>query len=394
MLGQPEPRGDVAHRGTRPVRVVPLDVLRAAAIALVFGSHLPTPTTPLPAGLDRFFLFWKRFGWTGVDLFFVLSGFLVSGLLFREYATTGAIRPGRFLIRRGLKIYPAFYVLFVVTLVVRHELAIPTGVWATIGEAAFLQNYHYGLWGHTWSLAVEEHFYILLVVALTSIVAVSRSPFRVLERIFIAVPIVVLGLRIATHVLLPFQHHTHHWPTHLRIDSLLFGVSLAYLEHLKPARFAALLRWRIPLLCVGALGLIPPLFLPADHPFVHTIGYTLLYVGYGSILIFALGQPPARFGWSRAGLRWTAALGAYSYSIYLWHVPFTAWIMPAVIRTVRGPFLVTVAFQCVGAGLAGVLLARLIEFPVLRLRDRFFPSRVDAAVTPATSVPDAPPALT
>jgi peptidoglycan/LPS O-acetylase OafA/YrhL len=172
------------------------------------------PPLPCPLGWTAFFLFWKRFGWTGVDLFFVLSGFLVSGLLFREYATTGAIRPGRFLIRRGLKIYPAFYVLFVVTLVVRHELAIPTGVWATIGEAAFLQNYHYGLWGHTWSLAVEEHFYILLVVALTSIVAVSRSPFRVLERIFIAVPIVVLGLRIATHVLLPFQHHTHHWPTH------------------------------------------------------------------------------------------------------------------------------------------------------------------------------------
>jgi peptidoglycan/LPS O-acetylase OafA/YrhL len=267
-------------------------------------------------------------------------------------------------------------------------------VWATLSEAAFLQNYHYGLWGHTWSLAIEEHFYILLVVALTSIVAVSRSPSRVLERIFIAVPIVVLALRIATHFLLPFQHHTHHWPTHLRIDSLLFGVSLAYLEHLKPARFAALLQWRIPIVCVGVLGLIPPLFLPADHPFVHTIGYTLLYLGYGSVLIFALGQPPARFRWSRAVLRWTAALGAYSYSIYLWHVPFSGWIMPTVTRAVPGPFLVTVALYCVGAGLAGVLLARLVEFPVLRLRDRLFPSRVDAAATPTASVPDAPPALT
>ena len=95
-MGQPEPPGDDAQRGTRSVRVVPLDILRAVAIALVFGSHLPTPATALPARLDTFFLFWKRFGWTGVDQFFVLSGFLVSGLLFREYATTGAIRPGRF----------------------------------------------------------------------------------------------------------------------------------------------------------------------------------------------------------------------------------------------------------------------------------------------------------
>jgi len=308
--------------------------------------------------------------------------------------TTGAMRPARFLIRRGLKIYPAFYVLFFVTLLMRHVLGTPTGMWAAIGEATFLQNYHFGLWGHTWSLAVEEHFYILLVIALTSIVGRSQSPARVLERVFVVVPIVVLALRIATHILLPFQHHTHHWPTHLRIDSLLFGVSLAYLEHLKPARFAALLRWRVPLVCVGALGLIPPLFWPADHPFVHTVGYTLLYLGYGTLLIFALGQPPGRFAWSRTVLQWVAALGAYSYSIYLWHVPFSGWIMPTVERIVPGPFLVTVLIYCVGAGLAGVVLARLIEFPVLRLRDRLFPSRADTAVSPAAAVPSESPALT
>src|SRR5215472_7296705 len=76
-----------------------LDALRCIAVLLVVGFHLP------------YYRIWGTLGWIGVDLFFVLSGFLISGLLFPEYTTTGAIRLRRFLIRRGLKIYPAFYLL-------------------------------------------------------------------------------------------------------------------------------------------------------------------------------------------------------------------------------------------------------------------------------------------
>lgn len=74
-----------------------IDVLRAFAVLLVFCRH--TEGT----------LLLSRFGWAGVDLFFVLRGYLVSGLLFREYQQTQTIRAGRFLVRRGFKIYPQFY---------------------------------------------------------------------------------------------------------------------------------------------------------------------------------------------------------------------------------------------------------------------------------------------
>ena len=298
----------------------------------------------------------------------------MSGLLFQEYANTRTVRPGRFLIRRGLKIYPGFYALFIVTLVVRLlVLKVPTGKWATLAEAIFVQNYHVGLWGHTWSLAVEEHFYILLALVLTYILTRAQHPMRVLERLFIIVPIVVLGLRFATDAWLPFQHHTHHWPTHLRIDSLLFGVMLSYLAHLKPATFAALVRWRVPLLCAGLVLVTPPFFLPANAPFVHTVGYTFLYLGYGAVLIFALTQAPGRWMWLRFVMHWIARLGAYSYSIYLWHVPFEGWIMPSIMKVLPESAVLAIGVYVTGACATGVLMARLVEFPALALRDRVFP---------------------
>lgn len=104
-------------------RVVELDVLRGIAIALVILTHLPFDPDPTVLGhtlLEKI----KYKGWSGVDLFFVLSGFLISGLLFKEMSRTGTIRVGRFLLRRGLKIWPAYYVFF--GLLLLYEIVKPT----------------------------------------------------------------------------------------------------------------------------------------------------------------------------------------------------------------------------------------------------------------------------
>src|SRR5438876_4889931 len=100
------------------MRVVQLDALRAIAVLLVLGHHMPACPRDLNYPLALFTEQWKQCGWAGVDLFFVLSGFLVSGLLFREYQKYGTIKLPRFLARRGLKIYPAFYVLLLTTIAV------------------------------------------------------------------------------------------------------------------------------------------------------------------------------------------------------------------------------------------------------------------------------------
>ena len=101
-------------------------------------------------------------GWVAVDVFFVLSGFLVSGLLFQEVAQTGTASPGRFLIRRGFKIYPAFWVMIAVTIFwIWHRGGTISGM-QVLSELFYFQNYGWAVSFHTWSLAVEEHFYFLL----------------------------------------------------------------------------------------------------------------------------------------------------------------------------------------------------------------------------------------
>ena len=125
-----------------------LDLLRCIAVWLVLIRHLPNPANAILKTI-------QVGGWIGVDIFFVLNGFLVAGLLFEEHKKTGNTRIGRFLIRRGLKIYPAFWAMILVTVLVEHS-----NVATIVNELLFIQNYRSGLWTHTWSLAVEEHFYL------------------------------------------------------------------------------------------------------------------------------------------------------------------------------------------------------------------------------------------
>jgi len=143
------------------LRNIGLDALRCIAVWLVLFRHLPIPSKATGFFAESLRVL-HRGGWIGVDLFFVLSGFLVSGLLFREFQRTGSASIKRFLIRRGFKIYPPFWVLIGATVVMRCWFE-KTGIqWSNlVGELLFLQNYYDCLWGHTWSLAVEEHFYFI-----------------------------------------------------------------------------------------------------------------------------------------------------------------------------------------------------------------------------------------
>jgi peptidoglycan/LPS O-acetylase OafA/YrhL len=101
--------------------------------------------------------------------------------LFSEHKKHGALRPKRFLVRRGLKIYPAFYayVAGALALAVATRMSVPAD--RLLAEVLFVQNYYGGVWGHTWSLCVEEHFYLLLTACLffLSKRARGRTPFRV-----------------------------------------------------------------------------------------------------------------------------------------------------------------------------------------------------------------------
>lgn len=367
------------------MRVRQLDVLRAIAIFLVLGRHLPDwPAASGPAwtaGLEV----WRRSGWIGVDLFFVLSGFLISGLLFHEHRRHGQIHFGRFFVRRAFKIYPAFYVMIAATVAVRlarGDGVAPTGL---VSEMVFAQNYWRSLWPHTWSLAVEEHFYVLLPLALIALARLrrgARDPFAPLIGIFVVVATALLGLRVLVARSGPFASKTHLYATHLRIDSLLFGVLISYFHHYRGERLSGVIRGRHWWLLAGGIALAMPsaaLRVEASF-FMPTAGLTLLYLGFGAILLASLEWPYGGGALRERVVSSLAAIGFYSYSIYLWHVAVGSWGVRGLAEMLgaRPPLVIELVAYVAGSLAVGVVMAKVVERPFLRLRDRAFPTRSPA----------------
>lgn len=320
---------------------------------------------------------WQRGGWVGVDLFFVLSGFLIASLLFNEHQRYGAISFGKFFVRRGLKIYPPFFVMIAVTVlyVTVSGKSIPVG--RLVRELTFLQNYGGGLWDHTWSLAIEEHFYLLLPLALIASQRMRSTGFAWISKAFVVVALTCFALRVWTALLWPYSHEMHLFPTHLRVDSLFCGVAVAHAYHHHHDLFRSISdRHRRLLAILGAACFIPPfaVSLP-DHPLMYTVVPAVLWAGGAMLLVaFVPVEPQNR------AVDGIAFIGARSYSIYLWHLPVAAWgiAVPMFLFFEQVNWYFYAFLYIGGSLLAGSIMAAMIELPVLRLRDRLIPSRSKA----------------
>lgn len=356
-----------------------LDVLRCVAILLVIGHHAQT------------FPVWTRTGWVGVDLFFVLSGFLISGLLYSEYKKRQNISVGRFFIRRGLKIYPAFYFFLAATLAAQlllYKGSVPLKPY--LYEMLFIQNYHFAIWQHTWSLAVEEHFYIalaLLLLALVRFLPARSNPFASIPRIFVFVAFACVLLRVLTIWLVPpslFSTPLVMNATHCRIDGLFFGVFLGYLYHFRPEVIENLLRPTRNRIAIGILTaalLSTCYFFGRDDHFLLMFGLTFLYLGFGGLLVLTLEVRNVLSGAAAtvaAKIGTVCAfIGMYSYSIYLWHAALLGAVQVFFLRKpghFNVPAIALFLFDLLASIALGIFFARLIEFPVLRVRDRLFPA--------------------
>ena len=285
--------------------------------------------------------------------------------------------------RRALKILPPFYLLLAVSL--------PAALWSgkrysssqILGEVFYLQNYLGNVWGHSWSLAVEEHFYLLLPALLLVLLRRAKrrqtsEPFAPLPVLLGLVALACLGLRsVQAWRHETFDLLTHYVPTHLRIDSLGFGVLISWVYHYRPQLVARLTRPQAALALLLGLALLAPAFaIPLEHPFSYTFGFSLYFLGSGLILVGCLQLEPETPGRAARAL---AALGRYSYPIYLWHLSVRKLIKVAVARgwlslSPEASF----ALYLVASLAAGAVIAKLTETPLLRLRDRLFPSRSEA----------------
>jgi peptidoglycan/LPS O-acetylase OafA/YrhL len=364
-------------------RLVQLDFLRGVAILLVLMIH--TPPNIVNYGWLEICKPITRFGWAGVDLFFVLSGFLVGGLLFAEIAARGTLDVKRFLIRRAFKIWPAYfvYIAFCFVKEVRHGGSATYALHVYWPNFVHVQNFWATPAIHTWSLAVEEHFYLALPPLLLLLLRFDKGVkgLRLIPWISAGLLVICLGLRML-NLPYPYVPATHKAPTQLRMDSLFLGVSLSYCYYFHAALWKRLASHRIRFLCAGLACISPMLFLPEKAPFVFTIGFTLAAIGFACILAACVplrGQTETVSAfWSNPIVKIIAWTGVYSYSIYLWHIdlvrdPSAFWLeriwkgVPISLQ-----WTVYMSMYLPASIASGYVMGRLIEMPMLRVRERLF----------------------
>ncbi len=386
-------------------RLFALDVLRGLAAILVLFRHMPFSASEAEtSAVETVLAAMRAIGWMGVDLFFVLSGFLISGLLFKEYDRDRSLNLPRFWWRRGLKIWPSYFAAYGLLVFIPVMAAVWAGQsipWQPLRDAlpniCFVQNYCADSvrWPHSWSLAVEEHFYLGLPLLLCALAwwnarTYHDRPFRGLAWCGLTIFLTVLAMRIWA------VRHGKDWrdlypPTHLRIDSLFFGVLLGYWNRYHRDQLLRLARFWPAILLLALISMALPLWIPLESTrFMPSVGFTLLYVCFGGLVAVASAYPG--FGSQGMGpLGWTlrlfAFVGVYSYTIYLAH-SVVNWLQnerkAGDLAILQGEVWLDRAFF-LGLSLgAGILLSHLVERPILRWRDRRFPSRSGTRLTERT----------
>ena len=350
------------------MRLQQIDFLRGLSILLVLGRHLFEIPENLTWLIRMPLLVWKAIGWMGVDFFFVISGFLVSGLLFKD----PELNIKRFLLRRGFKIYPSFYLMILFTV-----LLVPNcNIGNILSELLFVQNYFVGLWQHTWSLAVEEHFYLLLPFLLFFLVRKNSLNKLPLIVGFIVAGCIVLRFRVLDE---EFSWLTHMAPTHLRIDGLFFGVLLSYFYCFKRKALIKIVSSNELFLIVLSILIIGAVSFDFINEgwFWHTVGLSLLSFSFAIILIVFL-KSKVLFNLStilKIPVNIISKIGIYSYSIYLWHIPIKVLLMKRIVGYMEfdlGYLLVALIYILLSI-LGGIILSKCIEYPILKLRDRLVP---------------------
>lgn len=395
---------------TRPDRSIPelaghvpaLDGIRGLAILMVMVYHL----TILPGvtAIDRTWASVAAFGWAGVDLFFVLSGFLITGILWEAKGGCHYFR--NFYARRTLRIFPLYYAVMVLLLVVLPRLPHPQAAryGAVGGEQVwywtYLSNFaiglrhewHLGSLDVSWSLAIEEQFYLLwptIVFLLGRRALMGFCAAVVGAAMLTRITLTLAGVHpIALTVLTP-----------CRMDALAVGAFLA-LAVRGPGGITALLPRTRAVLAVSLL-LLAGLF-AAQGPKWGVVrgpgqmfGYSVLAIFYGGVLLLAVSRP-------RRGLlnrlfshRLLTTFGRYSYALYLFHLPISVCLRETPLRPSRLPAIFgshlpgQLLFYAAGIGLslaAAWLSWRFYEGPLLSLK-RFFPAAGSAAPLAAAEAP-------
>ena len=339
-------------------RIPSLDGLRAVSISMVLLAH---GLGSMPHWMQR----WPRLlgflanGNRGVSVFFVISGFLITSLLLRERAKTGSVSLRNFYLRRFFRIVPPFYTYLLCLLLLGGVGFLVVHPTSFLSAAFFVKDYvGEGEWwtGHSWSLSIEEQFYLLWPAAL--VLLRPERARKVALGIVFAAPVI----RVISHALLHHLGPAEEFMFHVRMDGLMLGCLLALYEGAPllekvVARSGFLSVAGIAFLALGA----PYLSMRFGGWYTFPFGYSVEYCVIAVVLLYVVRNPSARVA-AVLNNRLVVHVGVISYSLYLWQQLF----LTGLNRTWTGA--VPFSFLCCFA--AAELSWRLVERPALRMRAR------------------------
>jgi peptidoglycan/LPS O-acetylase OafA/YrhL len=355
-----------------------LDLLRSVAVVLVVLCHYSMERRfPLPFNI---------FGWVGVDLFFVLSGYLIGGQLFNLHLKHSSIPFKTFYLRRCLRTLPNYFVVLALFVIIPglspltsfKERLVPLWEYVTFTQNLFL---HMPFFHLSWSLCVEEHFYLVLPLLISLCVKLrirwiaSAFLLVILSQILLRAGIIIYGLRVLHLVdqrdIIAYLTRIY-YPTYCRLDGLTIGVALAAMRCYRPALWSRLMAQGNRLLFAGGVGLCLAALLISSKSYLlsGTVIFTLLGVSFGLMTASAL-SPGCIL--SRVRSRVVTLIAELAYSIYLTHL--IAFYVARVLLNGSGlgkydsvTFMVTMV-AVLGASLT---LFTMVERPFLLLRDHRF----------------------
>ena len=371
---------DASHakgKAARERRVPELDSLRGLAALAIVIYHADPRIIP--------------FGWAAVDLFFVLSGYLITSIILRHGSTPGFLV--NFYVRRGLRVWPIYFLLIGLLVALNPLLYTPCD-WRALGFVLTftqgIQHYwsnhvtHFSdYFSHTWTLAIEEQFYLIWPAL---ILLVGRGRVVALSLICLAGTLLIRSRGLDVFLL------------GTRADGLALGGLLAAIL----ARFTPEGRNRpglvalfglvavlasIPLAMSGAFTNSNVWAVIAARPVVSILAFNLLWFGVVGLVVCQTGRP--MLGVLR--LRPLTGLGVISYGVYLYHYPLITFInqQAIIVQKLPGrPLWLDAAFlvACLGSAWLSWIF---IERPILNLKDRF--NYGGRTATPTTSGPHARP---
>lgn len=372
-------------------RLYGLDTLRAIAIIIVLMYHYKVVVSR-----EDIFGFMSQLGWTGVDLFFVLSGYLIGNQILSAFAKGQEFSLKLFYIRRFLRTLPNYY--FVLALYFIFPVALSGTATAPLWSfLTFTQNLDMRAgetFTHSWSLCIEEQFYLVFPLVALLIAYAKRSVLLGWIAIIGAMLFAIFMRGFNWHIhgeaampIQPFMEHIY-YSSFTRFDELLPGVAIALLKNFHPSTYSAVLRRGNFLLIAGLVGVGVMFYVFHNYAYIEgygrtftvtTFGYSLLSISF-AILVLAALSPNSLL--HRVKIPGAASIALWSYAIYLIHKPLFQ-VLKAPLTDygidINGwlgmVIIMAVSIAC------GWALYFFVETPFMKLRARFYPSNTKAVLS-------------